>query len=40
MIFNAQGGSSDLNGFLDAGSHVEGNLKIREHLPHRRKVDR
>lgn len=28
MIFKSEGGSSDLNGFLDAGSHVEGDLKF------------
>ena len=28
MIFKSEGGNSDLNGFLDAGSHVEGDLKF------------
>ncbi|MCB1034603.1 MAG: polymer-forming cytoskeletal protein [Acidobacteria bacterium] len=28
MIFKSEGGSSDLNGFLDAGSHVEGDLRF------------
>ncbi len=28
MIFKSEGASSDLNGFLDAGSHVEGDLKF------------
>lgn len=26
MIFKSEGSTTDLNGFLDAGSHVEGNL--------------
>jgi len=28
MIFKSEGSTTDLNGFLDAGSHVEGNLRF------------
>ena len=28
MIFKSESGQSDLNGFLDAGSHIEGKLSF------------
>ncbi len=32
MIFKSDGSASDLDGFLDAGSHLDGELRFRSHF--------